>query len=156
MRRGDEAKADEAVEAALVEAEEKGFDPQRVEGILHQLELSLKHRTADFGLAWCSAVTGAWAMGYAASPIVGPRRGGVGLSYPTASPAPRRRDIVDCVSVGSKLERLREEGRDPDLLRRLLRAQLLEPSAIARASMHPDPGFEGREVRAAAPYCARV
>lgn len=67
MRREDEGKVDEAIEAALVEAEAEGFDPRRAEGILHQLELSLKHRTADFGLSWCSAVTGAWAMGCAAS-----------------------------------------------------------------------------------------
>jgi presequence protease len=43
------AKVKEAIAATFRDAAEKGFDQHKVDGLLHQLELSLKHKTAHLG-----------------------------------------------------------------------------------------------------------
>ncbi|KAK6334049.1 Mitochondrial presequence protease [Orbilia brochopaga] len=41
----------------------KGFEDQKVEGILHQLEIALKHKTANFGMGLMQRVEPAWFNG---------------------------------------------------------------------------------------------
>ncbi|KAF8539642.1 Metalloenzyme, LuxS/M16 peptidase-like protein [Trichophaea hybrida] len=42
---------------------ERGFDEKKIEGILHQLELALKHKTATFGMSVMQGLTPGWFNG---------------------------------------------------------------------------------------------
>ncbi|EMC91208.1 hypothetical protein BAUCODRAFT_39361 [Baudoinia panamericana UAMH 10762] len=53
----------ELIYATLNEQADQGFEKQKVDGILHALELSLKHKTANFGLGIAQALTGSWFNG---------------------------------------------------------------------------------------------
>ncbi|KAL7994518.1 putative metalloenzyme, LuxS/M16 peptidase, peptidase M16C associated [Plasmopara halstedii] len=50
-----------AVHDTLVKVVAEGFDKERVTGMLHQLELSLKHVTGNFGLQLMHGISSAWA-----------------------------------------------------------------------------------------------
>jgi len=52
-----------AIYKILQEVPEKGFNKIKVDGILHQLELSLKHKTAHFGMGIMQRVQGDWFNG---------------------------------------------------------------------------------------------
>lgn len=52
-----------AIYSTLQEVKSKGFEKQKVEGILHQLELGLKHKTANFGMSMIQRLKPAWFNG---------------------------------------------------------------------------------------------
>lgn len=54
-------KIDAAVHEAYRQVIADGFDPERVEGLLHQLELSLKHIVGNFGLSLMHGLSSVWA-----------------------------------------------------------------------------------------------
>lgn len=56
-------KVHQAIFATLKEAKDKGFSASKVDGILHQLELALKHKTAQFGLGLIERVQSGWFNG---------------------------------------------------------------------------------------------
>lgn len=56
-------KVREAIFNTLRETKEKGFDQSKIDGILHQLELSLKHKTANFGMAIIQRLKPSWFNG---------------------------------------------------------------------------------------------
>ncbi|KAK5132266.1 hypothetical protein LTR08_009254 [Meristemomyces frigidus] len=56
-------KVKEAVSATLLETIKKGLDKQKVDGLLHQLELGLKHKTAKFGLNLIKQLKPGWFNG---------------------------------------------------------------------------------------------
>jgi Zn-dependent M16 (insulinase) family peptidase len=56
-------KVKEAIIETLKETKNNGFDKIKIEGILHQLELSLKRKTAHFGMGIMSRVEGDWHNG---------------------------------------------------------------------------------------------
>lgn len=47
----------------LREVRDNGFDKQKIDGTLHQLELGLKHKTANFGLSLLHRLKSAWFTG---------------------------------------------------------------------------------------------
>lgn len=51
------------IQEILREAREKGFDKTKIDGTLHQLELSLKHKTANFGFSMLNRVKPKWFNG---------------------------------------------------------------------------------------------
>ncbi|KAI1415353.1 Metalloenzyme, LuxS/M16 peptidase-like protein [Hypoxylon sp. FL1857] len=51
------------VQKILREVREKGFERTKIDGYLHQLELSLKHKTANFGLSVLHRLKGKWFSG---------------------------------------------------------------------------------------------
>jgi Zn-dependent M16 (insulinase) family peptidase len=53
----------DTIHSTLKDIHTKGFEPIKVEGILHQLELSLKHKTAHFGMGLMSRVHPDWFNG---------------------------------------------------------------------------------------------
>lgn len=59
----DVPKVRETIAKALREVREKGFDKVKVDGILHQLELSLKHKTANFGMSIMQRLKPGWFNG---------------------------------------------------------------------------------------------
>ncbi|KAI5239517.1 hypothetical protein E4T43_06718 [Aureobasidium subglaciale] len=56
-------KVKEAISETLREVREKGFDSSKIDGILHQLELSLKHKTANFGMSIIQRLKPGWFNG---------------------------------------------------------------------------------------------
>ncbi|KAH7355830.1 Metalloenzyme, LuxS/M16 peptidase-like protein [Pyrenochaeta sp. MPI-SDFR-AT-0127] len=53
----------EAIAKTLLETRKNGFDKIKVDGILHQLELSLKHKTANFGMGILQRLKPSWFNG---------------------------------------------------------------------------------------------
>ena len=63
VQQADVPKVKTAIHSALQDVGAKGFDPIKVEGILHQLELSLKHKTANFGMGVMQRLKPGWFNG---------------------------------------------------------------------------------------------
>ena len=57
------AKVQPAVTATLNDVVSKGFNKEKVDGLLHQLELGLKHKTAQFGLGLIQRLKPGWFNG---------------------------------------------------------------------------------------------
>lgn len=53
----------EEVQRVFQESLEKGFNDEKVQGFLHQLELALRHKTANFGLGVIQKTLGSWFNG---------------------------------------------------------------------------------------------
>lgn len=51
------------VQRILREVRDKGFDKAKIDGTLHQLELGLKHKTANFGLSLLHRLKSSWFTG---------------------------------------------------------------------------------------------
>jgi Zn-dependent M16 (insulinase) family peptidase len=56
-------KVQEAIAKTFREVRKNGFDKIKVDGILHQLELSLKHKTANFGMGIMQRLKPSWFNG---------------------------------------------------------------------------------------------
>ena len=63
VQQADVSKVKEAIGAVLKDVKEKGFDQIKVDGILHQLELGLKHKTANFGMGVMQRLKPGWFNG---------------------------------------------------------------------------------------------
>ncbi|KAF4309183.1 Peptidase M16 [Botryosphaeria dothidea] len=63
VKKDDVPKVKEAIFRTLAEAKEKGFSQTKVDGILHQLELGLKHKTAHFGMGLMQRLKPGWFNG---------------------------------------------------------------------------------------------
>ncbi|KAF2185069.1 hypothetical protein K469DRAFT_665909 [Zopfia rhizophila CBS 207.26] len=63
VKEEDVPKVREAITNTLLEARKNGFDKIKVDGILHQLELSLKHKTAHFGMNIMQRLKPGWFNG---------------------------------------------------------------------------------------------
>jgi Zn-dependent M16 (insulinase) family peptidase len=63
VREGDVPKVKEAIQKTFREVHETGFEKSKVDGYLHQLELSLKHKTAKFGMNLMQRIKPAWFEG---------------------------------------------------------------------------------------------
>lgn len=63
VKKEDVLKVNEAIRSTLLEVHSKGFDKGKVDGILHQLELSLKHKTANFGMGVMQRLQPGWFNG---------------------------------------------------------------------------------------------
>ncbi|PWW76210.1 hypothetical protein C7212DRAFT_295993 [Tuber magnatum] len=54
---------EDTIHQVLQEMRTKGFDSKKVDGVLHQLELGLKHKTANFGMSVMQSLTSGWFNG---------------------------------------------------------------------------------------------
>ncbi|GAB7349541.1 hypothetical protein MBLNU459_g0242t2 [Dothideomycetes sp. NU459] len=57
------SKVRQTIHDTLSEVRSRGFDQQKIDGILHQLELSLKHKTANFGMNIIQRLKPGWFNG---------------------------------------------------------------------------------------------
>ncbi|KUF95442.1 Ras-related protein RABA5d [Phytophthora nicotianae] len=88
-----------AVHDALEKVVAEGFDKERVAGLLHQLELSLKHVTGNFGLQLMHGISSVWA---------------------------HDGDLIKNLQLNPLLERLNDEmARDPKFLESYVRDYLM-------------------------------
>ena len=63
VRETDVPKVKEAIQSKLREVYHKGFDNGKLDGILNQLELALKHKTANFGMGLMQRIQPGWFNG---------------------------------------------------------------------------------------------
>jgi Zn-dependent M16 (insulinase) family peptidase len=63
VQEADVSKLKAKVQEILRDARDKGFDQTKIDGALHQLELSLKHKTANFGFSMLNRVKPKWFNG---------------------------------------------------------------------------------------------
>ena len=63
VKESDVSKVKEATMSVLQDVHRQGFDGEKVVGLLHQLELSLKHKTANFGMGLMQRLQPGWFNG---------------------------------------------------------------------------------------------
>ncbi|RDA93050.1 hypothetical protein CP533_0709 [Ophiocordyceps camponoti-saundersi (nom. inval.)] len=63
VREDDVPKLKGCVKDVLTQARDQGFDQSKIDGSLHQLELTLKHKTANFGLSMLNRLKPKWFNG---------------------------------------------------------------------------------------------
>ncbi|CAG8977930.1 hypothetical protein HYALB_00001810 [Hymenoscyphus albidus] len=63
VKEADVPKVKEAIHKTFKEAHQNGFDNSKIDGYLHQLELSLKHKTAKFGMSLMHRIKPQWFEG---------------------------------------------------------------------------------------------
>ena len=63
VKESDVPKVKEAIQNTLRETHRKGFEKGKVDGLLHQLELGLKHKTANFGMGLMQRLQSGWFNG---------------------------------------------------------------------------------------------
>lgn len=63
VKEADVPKVKEAIHKTFKEAHQNGFDHSKIDGYLHQLELSLKHKTAKFGMSLMHRIKPQWFEG---------------------------------------------------------------------------------------------
>lgn len=63
VKEADVPKVKDAIVSTLQEVRQTGFDKGKVDGLLHQLELSLKHKTAHFGMGLMQRLKPGWFNG---------------------------------------------------------------------------------------------
>ena len=63
VQEADVSKLKDKVQSILREARDNGFDKTKIDGALHQLELSLKHKTASFGFSMLNRLKPKWFNG---------------------------------------------------------------------------------------------
>lgn len=63
VKEADLPKVKLALHKTFEEVHKKGFDKSKVDGYLHQLEISLKHKTANFGMGLMQRLKPAWFQG---------------------------------------------------------------------------------------------
>ncbi len=63
VKEADVAKVKDAIKTTLSEVRRKGFEKGKVDGLLHQLELGLKHKTANFGMGLMQRLQPGWFNG---------------------------------------------------------------------------------------------
>lgn len=63
VQEGDVGKVRPALQKILREVRDKGFERSKIDGYLHQLELGLKHKTANFGMSMLHRLKPKWFTG---------------------------------------------------------------------------------------------
>ena len=113
--RADELRVESEILRVLEEVSQTGFEADRIEGILHQMELSLKHKSANFGTSLMWKTTSSWFDG------VNP---------------------IEMLQWNSRIERLRREIAAGPFFQNLIRKYFLENQSRLILTMRPDPEFD--------------
>eukprot|EP01134_Creolimax_fragrantissima_P007471 CFRG7471T1 len=102
------------IDQTIKETMETGFDSERVEAILHQIELSQRDQTTSFGLGLVAALMGHWV---------------------------NDSDPVELLQISSHVKRFREDMADPTFMREFFQQQLVENKHKLTFVMNPDEKF---------------
>ncbi|KAJ3047852.1 Presequence protease, mitochondrial, partial [Rhizophlyctis rosea] len=105
---------EERILNVLDEASRNGFDPQRVESVIHQTELALKHRTANFGMTLGQGVMSHWVHGG---------------------------DPLDAMEVARYITRLRTDLQNPTYFQTMIQKQFLNNPHRLTFIMEPDNAY---------------
>ena len=115
VSQADELRVESEILRVLEEVSQTGFEADRIEGILHQMELSLKHKSAGFGTSLMWKATSSWFDGV--SPI-------------------------EMLQWNSRIERLRREIAAGSFFQNLIRKYFLDNQSRLILTMRPDPEFD--------------
>ncbi|OZJ06238.1 hypothetical protein BZG36_00782 [Bifiguratus adelaidae] len=63
VRSADVPRVEETIKQVLQDVKRDGIEPKRIEAAIHQMELSQKHKTADFGLSIMHTISSSWFNG---------------------------------------------------------------------------------------------
>lgn len=113
------AKVQPAIVATLYDTVSKGLNKEKVDGLLHQLELGLKHKTAQFGLGLIQKLKPGWFNGI---------------------------DPFDALAWNSIVEQFKSEYAKGGYLEGLVQKYLLNNNTF-QFTMQPDPNY-GTELAA--------
>lgn len=105
----------EIIEKTLDDVRQNGFPQERIDAILHSIELESKHHTASFGLNLITALNSTW------------NHDG---------------DVVEALSVNRNVERFKEDLRNnPKFLQEKVDQYLIQNKHTLTLTMKPNPGY---------------
>jgi presequence protease len=114
VRQEDEKLVEGEILRVLAESAETGFEKHRIEGILHQMELGLKHQSAQFGINLMWQVATSWFDG------VNP---------------------IEALQFNARIERLRAEIAKGGFFEGMIKRYFLENQSRLILTMRPDPNY---------------
>jgi Zn-dependent M16 (insulinase) family peptidase len=117
VQEGDEPHVESEILRVLGEVAETGFESDRIEGILHQMELSLKHKSAHFGKGLMWRATSSW--------------------FADVNP-------IEILLLKSLIEKLRQEIAGGPFFQKLIRKYFLENQSRLVLTMRPDVDFDDK------------
>ncbi|XP_046643709.1 presequence protease, mitochondrial-like [Daphnia pulicaria] len=104
------------IRSTFEEVVRTGFPAERIEAVLHSIELSVKHQTSNFGLSMAMNLTPLWNHGS---------------------------DPVEALYINSKVEKFRQNlHENPDYLKNKVRQYFIDNTHQLVAVMQPDKEFE--------------
>ena len=115
VKESDEGLVESEIMRVLEEVAETGFEEDRIEGILHQMELGLKHQSAKFGIQLMWQVSTSWFDGV--SPI-------------------------EALQFNARIEKLRAEIAKGGYFEGLVKKYFLENQSRLILTMRPDSEFK--------------
>lgn len=119
----------ELIDSTFRQAAVEGFLQERVDSVLHSIELGVKHQSGRFGLAMAMNLTPLWMHG--------------------ADPA-------EALAIQSKVDRFRRDlAADPDYLKKKIRLYFVENGHRLVSVMKPDDQFEPKMAEAEESILAR-
>lgn len=115
---GDVEKVLDIIRSTFDQAAREGFPAERVEAVLHSIELGVKHQTANFGLSMIMNLTPMWN---------------------------HESDPIEALYINSKVDRFRQELRkNPNYLKELIRKFFVDNPHRLVAVMSPDKEYEAK------------
>ncbi|KAJ3041990.1 Mitochondrial presequence protease [Rhizophlyctis rosea] len=115
IRSEDVDMVEEKIMNVLQQAAETGFDSRRVESVIHQMELGLKHRKANFGMTLGQGVMSHWVHGG---------------------------DPLDALEMSKYIARLRTDlQQDPAYFQKMIHKQFLENKHRLTFVMEPENSY---------------
>ena len=115
----DVQRVSDIVESVLKERSDIGFEAERVEAILHQLEVSVKHVSSHFGMGLMMRMMSCWA---------------------------HERDPTSPLHLNRKVEYIRQSmAADPHFFQRLIQEHVLSNEGRVTLVMRPDPQYAVKE-----------
>lgn len=115
IKEEDIPKIHEIIDKTLEEVKQNGFPKERIEAILHSIELSSKHHTASFGLNLIRALNTSW------------NHDG---------------DIIEALNLNKAVERFKEDLKNnPNFLQQKLDQYLIQNKHHLTLSMKPNPTY---------------
>ena len=106
------------IRSTFEEVAKEGFPAERIEAVLHSIELAVKHQTSNFGLGMAMNLTPLWNHGS---------------------------DPVEALYINSKVDKFRKHLREnPDYLKNKVRQYFIDNTHQLVAVMEPDKEFEAK------------
>ncbi|XP_068091898.1 presequence protease, mitochondrial isoform X2 [Hyperolius riggenbachi] len=111
----------EIIAKTIGEVIENGFEPVRIEALLHKMEIQLKHQTTSFGLSLASYLASSWNHGV---------------------------DPVDMLKVGEKIEKFRQLLKEnPGFLQEKVKQYFQDNPHRMTLTMSPDDDYYNKQAQ---------
>ena len=105
----------EIIQKTFEQIQQNGFPAERVEAILHSIELAAKHQTSSFGLNLISSLNSVWN---------------------------HEGDPMEAIQLNKNIERFRQElAKDPQFLVKKVKQYFLDNTHRLKLTMRPNPNY---------------